>query len=59
MGRYVTRRLIQAVPLLVAISIIVFAIIELAPGDAAQMYIDPDKRLRPRNIWHRYARAWD
>lgn len=50
MGRYVTRRLIQAVPLLVAISIIVFAIIELAPGDAAQMYIDPDKGSDPEYL---------
>ena len=37
MLRYGTRRLIQAVPLLVVISILTFGIIEIAPGDAAQM----------------------
>jgi peptide/nickel transport system permease protein len=50
MTRYVIRRLIQAIPLLVAISILVFAIIEIAPGDPSQMYIDPDKGADPAYI---------
>jgi len=50
MSRYVIRRLIQAVPLLIAISVIVFAIIEVAPGDPAQMYIDPEKGADPAYI---------
>jgi peptide/nickel transport system permease protein len=50
MFRYVTRRLIQAIPLLVVISILTFGIIEIAPGDAAQMYIDPDKGANPEYI---------
>lgn len=50
MTRYIIRRLLQAIPLLIAISIIVFAIIEVAPGDAAQMYIDPDKGSDPEYI---------
>ncbi len=50
MTRYVIRRLIQAVPLLIAISVIVFAIIEVAPGDPAQMYIDPEKGADPAYI---------
>ena len=33
MGKYVIRRLAQAVPTLVAISVVLFAIISLAPGD--------------------------
>src|SRR5215472_3385461 len=36
MGRYVVRRLLQAIPLLVGISLIVFLMIHLAPGDAAE-----------------------
>lgn len=39
MGRYVVRRLLQAIPLLIGISIIVFLMIYLAPGDAAQFAI--------------------
>lgn len=50
MSRYVIRRLLQAIPLLIAISIITFAIIEIAPGDAAQMYVDPDKGSDPEYI---------
>src|SRR5262245_32638432 len=36
MGRYVARRLLQAVPLLAGISLIVFLMIQMAPGDAAE-----------------------
>src|ERR1051326_933442 len=36
MGRYIARRLIQAIPLLFGISLIVFLIIHFAPGDAAE-----------------------
>jgi peptide/nickel transport system permease protein len=50
MTSYVARRLIQAIPLLIAISMIVFGIVELAPGDAAQMYINPDKGANPAYI---------
>ena len=50
MTRYVIRRLLQAIPLLFAISVLTFAIVEIAPGDAAQMYIDPDKGADPEYI---------
>jgi peptide/nickel transport system permease protein len=39
MGRYVVKRLLQAIPLLVGISIVVFLMIYLAPGDASQFAI--------------------
>jgi peptide/nickel transport system permease protein len=42
MGKYIIRRLVQAVPTLVAISIVLFAIISLAPGDPlASFAADP------------------
>ena len=42
MGKYIIRRLVTAVPTLVAISIVLFAIISLAPGDPlAQFAADP------------------
>ncbi|HML23271.1 MAG TPA: ABC transporter permease [Aggregatilinea sp.] len=50
MSRYVIRRIIQAIPLLVATSILVFAILELAPGDPTQMYMDPDKATDPEYL---------
>jgi len=50
MTRYLIRRLLQAIPLLFAISVLVFLLIEFAPGDPAQMYIDPDKGADPEYI---------
>ncbi len=50
MTRYIIRRLIQAIPLLLVISILTFLIVEIAPGDAAQMYIDPDRGTDPAYI---------
>lgn len=38
MGRYVTRRLVQAVPLLLAISVVAFAIIKAQPGGPLAAY---------------------
>ena len=43
MGRYLARRLIQMIPLLLAISILSFLIMHLAPGDPTAMYLDPTK----------------
>jgi len=39
MGRFIVRRLLQAIPLLIGISIVVFLMIYLAPGDASQFAI--------------------
>ena len=50
MTPYILRRLIQAVPLLFAISVVTFGIIEIAPGDASSMYIDPEKGADPAYI---------
>ncbi len=41
MQRYIIRRLIQAIPLLIGITIVSFLIIHLAPGDPALTMIDP------------------
>lgn len=35
MGRYILRRLISAIPVLLGITVIVFAIMSLIPGDPA------------------------
>jgi len=43
MTRFVARRLLQMIPLLIGISILAFLIIRLAPGDPTMVYIDPNK----------------
>ncbi|MFQ5671299.1 MAG: ABC transporter permease [Acidobacteriota bacterium] len=41
MTRYIARRLLQAVPLLLGIATITFFIVHLAPGDPMDMYLQP------------------
>lgn len=50
MIRYIIRRLLQSIPLLLVISVLTFLIIEIAPGDAAQMYLDPERGSDPAYI---------
>ncbi len=49
MGRYVTRRLVQAVPLLLIISVLVFGLIHLAPGGPLEMFL-ANPNVRPEDI---------
>lgn len=42
MGRYIIRRLLIAIPILIAITLIVFSIQLLSPGDPLNAYIPPD-----------------
>jgi peptide/nickel transport system permease protein len=58
MSNYVLRRLIQAAPLLLGITIIAFAIQRLAPGDPAFAILGPQlDRLRPEQL-ERIRIAW-
>ena len=43
MMRFLVRRLVQTIPLLIGISILAFLIIRLAPGDPTVIYVDPNK----------------
>ncbi len=50
MTKYVIRRLLQAVPLLIVISLLTFLIVEIAPGDATQMYVNPEQGADPEYL---------
>ena len=41
MGKYILRRIIISIPVLIGITIITFALIHLAPGDPVTGMIDP------------------
>lgn len=43
MQRYLIRRILSMIPLLLGVSIIAFVIMNLAPGDPAIMYMDPNE----------------
>jgi len=42
MGRYILRRLLIAIPILFAITLIVFSLQQLSPGDPLNAYLPPD-----------------
>lgn len=50
MFRYIARRLVQAIPTILGITIIAYAIMYYAPGDAAsQLFLNPELTTRQRN----------
>ena len=50
MGRYITRRLIQMIPLLVGISIILFLVIQAAPGGPEMVFLGTGRFVDPAII---------
>jgi peptide/nickel transport system permease protein len=47
MGRYILRRILISIPMLLVITIIAFLLLQLAPGDPLNSYIPPDAPLPP------------
>ncbi len=47
MRNYILRRIIISVPVLLAITLIIFALLELAPGDPADFFINPETAGNP------------
>jgi peptide/nickel transport system permease protein len=50
MGQYVIRRLIQMIPLMIGISIIMFALIQAAPGGPEAMFLESGRFIDPTII---------
>ena len=48
-GRFLTRRCLQALPLLLAISVLVFLLIHAAPGGPLAIYL-ANPNVRPEDI---------
>ena len=40
MGSYILRRILINVPVLIIVTILVFALVEIAPGDMVDFFID-------------------
>jgi len=47
MVRYILRRLVIAVPILVAISFLIFSLLQVTPGDPIDSYLPPDQPISP------------
>ena len=50
MGRYILRRLLISIPVLLGINIVTFTFASLAPGDPVSAMIDPNRPLPPAEI---------
>ncbi len=50
MQRYIFRRLLQMIPIAVGISILMFSLLTLAPGDPVDLLIASDPRVKPQDV---------
>jgi peptide/nickel transport system permease protein len=50
MGKYITRRLLQMIPLMLGISVIMFALIQSAPGGPEAMFLESGRFIDPTLI---------
>ena len=56
MGRYLGKRLISTIPLLLVISFVVFMFIHMIPGDPARLVAGQDAT---KKMWQLYVNSWD
>lgn len=50
MGQYISRRLIQMIPLMIGISLVMFALIQAAPGGPEAMFLESGRFIDPTII---------
>ena len=50
MGRYFLRRLLISLPVLFAVTVIVFTLVQLAPGDPAAYFVNPELQMGPADM---------
>lgn len=50
MQRYIFRRLLQMIPIALGISVLMFSLLTLAPGDPVDLLIASDPRVKPQDI---------
>jgi peptide/nickel transport system permease protein len=48
--RYIFRRLLQMIPIALGISVLMFALLTLAPGDPVDLLISSDPRVKPQDV---------
>lgn len=50
MRKYLVRRILQIIPLLLGVSVVSFVIMRLAPGDPVAIFLDPEKPSTPEMV---------
>jgi len=48
--RYIFRRLVQMIPIALGISVLMFTLLTLAPGDPVDLLISSDPRVKPEDV---------
>lgn len=50
MRKYLVRRILQMIPLLLGVSVVAFVVMRLAPGDPVAIFINPEKASSPEMV---------
>ena len=50
MRKYLVRRILQVIPLLLGVSVVAFVVMRLAPGDPVAIFINPEKASSPEMV---------
>jgi peptide/nickel transport system permease protein len=50
MLKYLIRRILISIPVLISITVIIFALTELAPGDVADYFVSPEVEMSPEQM---------
>jgi peptide/nickel transport system permease protein len=50
MQRYIARRILQMIPIALGISVLMFSLLTLAPGDPVDLLISSDPRVKPEDV---------
>jgi len=48
--RYIFRRLLQMIPIVLGISVLMFTLLTMAPGDPVDLLISSDPRVKPEDV---------
>ncbi len=52
MGKYILKRILLMIPVLLGVSLFVFAVLTLAPGDPAKIALGDDATAEQVEEWH-------
>ena len=58
MLRYILRRIVISIPILLGVTLITFIFIQLVPGDYIDTLVNPEKSPPPGRIWPRSKNSW-
>ena len=55
MAQYILRRILISIPVLIIITFLIYVLIDLAPGDPMDFFVNPELGVTEENLGHRPA----